>query len=52
MTEKDIITFTRGIPAPETLPAEQLAICASEVLQEQGAHILQYGQAAGYGTTA
>jgi 2-aminoadipate transaminase len=48
MTETDIIAFTRGIPAPETFPAEQLAACAQEVLLGEGRQVLQYGQAAGY----
>jgi len=48
MPENKIITFTRGVPPPESFPAEKLAICADEVLNEEGRFVLQYGQAAGY----
>jgi 2-aminoadipate transaminase len=48
MPEKTLISFTRGVPAPESFPAEQLAICAREVLLEESRQVLQYGQAAGY----
>jgi 2-aminoadipate transaminase len=48
MPEKNIISFTRGVPAPETFPAEKLAVCAQEVLSQESGQILQYGQAAGY----
>jgi len=48
MPENKIIVFTRGFPPPESFPAQQLAICADEVLKEEGELVLQYGRAAGY----
>jgi DNA-binding transcriptional MocR family regulator len=48
MPEIKIIAFTRGVPAPESFPTEQLAWCASELIKEEGGFILQYGEAAGY----
>ena len=48
MPEEKIISFTRGIPAPESFPTEQLAWCANDLIKEEGRLILQYGQAAGY----
>ena len=46
--EKDIITFTRGVPPAESFPREALITCAERVIQKDGAHILQYGGGAGY----
>ena len=48
MPENKIIAFTRGVPPPESFPAKQLALCAGDVLKEEGCLVLQYGQAAGY----
>ena len=48
MPENEMIAFTRGVPAPETFPVEQLVQCAEEVLHLEGKKILQYGGAAGY----
>jgi 2-aminoadipate transaminase len=48
MSENKIISFTRGVPPPESLPVPRLAQCADEVLKEEGGLILQYGHAAGY----
>jgi 2-aminoadipate transaminase len=48
MPENKIIFFTRGVPPPESFPAQKLALCADEVLKEEGRLILQYGRAAGY----
>jgi 2-aminoadipate transaminase len=48
MTKKEFISFTRGVPAPESFPANQLAQCAAEALQSESATILQYGNAGGY----
>ena len=43
-----MISFARGVPAPECLPVEELADCAEAVLKEDGKTILSYGSAAGY----
>jgi len=48
MSADEMIAFTRGVPAPETFPVEQLVMCAQEVLRLEGHDILQYGGAAGY----
>jgi DNA-binding transcriptional MocR family regulator len=43
-----VISFARGVPAPECLPVEELADCAEAVLKDDGRTILSYGSAAGY----
>jgi len=45
----ETISFARGVPAPECLPVEELADCAREVLERDGATVLSYGSSAGYG---
>ena len=45
----DTISFARGVPAPECLPVEELADCARAALERDGATVLSYGSAAGYG---
>jgi 2-aminoadipate transaminase len=45
----ETISFARGVPAPECLPVEELADCAREVLERDGASVLSYGSSAGYG---
>ncbi len=45
----DTISFARGVPAPECLPVEELADCARAALDRDGATVLSYGSAAGYG---
>ncbi|HSC92479.1 MAG TPA: PLP-dependent aminotransferase family protein [Gaiellaceae bacterium] len=42
------ISFARGAPAPEVLPADELADCARAAI-EQDASVLGYGPAGGYG---
>jgi 2-aminoadipate transaminase len=42
------IPFTRGVPAPECLPVEELADCARAALERDGATILNYGPVGGY----
>jgi 2-aminoadipate transaminase len=42
------ISFARGVPAPECLPVEELADCASSVLERDGKTVLSYGVAGGY----
>lgn len=44
----ETIMFTRGVPAVEALPAEQVAECFSAVVTRDPVGVLQYGQAAGY----
>ncbi len=48
MSENKVISFTRGVPPPESLPVSRLAQCADEVLKKEGGLVLQYGHAAGY----
>jgi 2-aminoadipate transaminase len=43
-----VISFARGIPAPDCLPVEDLAECARAVLERDGRRVLNYGPAAGY----
>jgi 2-aminoadipate transaminase len=42
------ISFARGVPAPECIPAEELADCAKAAI-ERDASTLSYGAAGGYG---
>ena len=44
-----VISFARGVPAPECLPVSELADCAREVLERDGETILNYGPVGGYG---
>jgi DNA-binding transcriptional MocR family regulator len=43
-----VISFARGVPAPECLPVEELADCARAALERDGARILSYGPGGGY----
>ena len=43
-----MISFARGIPAPECLPVEELADCARVALERDGAAALSYGPVGGY----
>ena len=43
-----MISFARGVPAPECLPVEELADCARAVLLADGRTILSYGSPSGY----
>jgi 2-aminoadipate transaminase len=43
-----VISFARGVPAPECLPVEELADCARAALERDGRTILSYGPSAGY----
>ena len=43
-----VISFARGVPAPECLAVEELADCARTVLERDGRTILSYGSGAGY----
>lgn len=42
------INFTRGVPANESYPVDELIEAATAVLKEQGANVLQYGPALGF----
>jgi 2-aminoadipate transaminase len=44
-----MISFARGVPAPECLPADELADCARAALERDGKTILSYGASSGYG---
>ena len=44
-----MISFARGIPAPECLPVDDLADCARVALERDGETILSYGASSGYG---
>jgi 2-aminoadipate transaminase len=43
-----VISFARGVPAPECLPVEELADCARAALERDGHTILSYGPSYGY----
>ncbi len=45
----DVISFARGIPAPECLPVSELADCAKAALERDGEVALSYGSTLGYG---
>ncbi len=45
---KNVIAFTRGVPAIESFAIEKLQQCAHVVLEKDGDCILQYGKAGGY----
>lgn len=47
MSTTETINFTRGVPANESFPTEELAAAAQKVLQQQAISVLQYGPAAG-----
>jgi 2-aminoadipate transaminase len=43
------ISFARGAPAPDLIPAAELADCAYAVAQREGAKVFSYGPGGGYG---
>ena len=45
----DIINFTRGVPATESFPIDEVVEAAGAILKSNGAAILQYGPALGFG---
>ena len=45
----ETIAFTRGVPAPDCLPVEELADSARAALERDGKTVLNYGPVAGYG---
>ena len=44
-----MISFARGVPAPECLAVDELADCARVALERDGHTILSYGPGGGYG---
>jgi DNA-binding transcriptional MocR family regulator len=44
-----VISFARGVPAPECLPVAELSDCARAALERDGETILNYGPVGGYG---
>ena len=45
----DVISFARGVPAPECLPIEEVADCARAAIERDGRAVLSYGPGGGYG---
>ena len=45
----DVVSFARGIPAPECLPVADLADCAKAAVDRDGEVVLSYGSTLGYG---
>jgi 2-aminoadipate transaminase len=48
VTTPQVISFARGVPAPECLAADELAECARAVIERDGRTVLSYGSGAGY----
>ena len=48
MSTPESINFTRGVPANESFPLDELCDAATAVLKDHGPAILQYGPAAGF----
>ena len=47
MSTTEVINFTRGVPANESFPTEEIAAASQRALQKQAVAMLQYGPAAG-----
>jgi 2-aminoadipate transaminase len=43
-----VISFARGVPAPDCLPVEEIADCARAVVERDGRTVLNYGPVGGY----
>jgi len=43
-----LISFARGVPAPECLPVDELADCARAAIERDGKNVLSYGPGGGY----
>src|SRR5258707_8029475 len=43
-----VISFARGVPAPECLPVSELADCARAAIEADGTSVLSYGPGGGY----
>jgi 2-aminoadipate transaminase len=48
VTASTVISFARGVPAPECLPVDEIADCARTVIERDGRTVLSYGSGAGY----
>ncbi len=48
MSDKPVINFTRGVPATESFPVEQILAASKLALERYGSTILQYGQSYGF----
>jgi 2-aminoadipate transaminase len=44
----DVVSFARGVPAPECLPVDELADCARAAIGRDGNAVLSYGPGGGY----
>ncbi|HEY4412046.1 MAG TPA: hypothetical protein VGN06_03530, partial [Gaiellaceae bacterium] len=44
-----LISFARGVTAPECLAVDDIADCARAAIQGDGAAVLSYGPGGGYG---
>jgi 2-aminoadipate transaminase len=44
-----VISFARGVPAPECLAIDEIADCAKSAIERGGAPVLLYGPGGGYG---
>jgi DNA-binding transcriptional MocR family regulator len=49
MSNLEPINFTRGVPANESFPIDEVRAAADAVLKERGAALMQYGPALGFG---
>lgn len=48
MSDKPVINFTRGVPATESFPVEQMTAASQAALEKYGTTILQYGKSYGF----
>ena len=48
MSEATTINFTRGVPATESFPVEEMLVASQTALQNYGTTILQYGKSYGF----
>lgn len=46
--KKDLILFTRGNPAEEAIPLDDIIDCAHDIFQREGRVLFQYGHYSGY----
>lgn len=48
MSEQTVINFTRGVPATESFPVEEMIAASRAALEKYGSIILQYGKSYGF----
>ena len=48
MPDKPVINFTRGVPATESFPVEEMVTASERALRNYGTTILQYGKSYGF----